>query len=433
MSFTCNVCAKEFASLYLLRQHISMSCGPAGNPVLHDMAVAAQAASAEQGEAQLALQEVRLLAQSEALNAHTAAVIMLAHLRVAFRATSGLIASVKSFVRERLDGAKSFLRDAWAAARGNLSVTQLMAHYDRAVLISETGGQRRWPAGQETAYHESNVFEQDLPFIAPVARTIGTPTTIKGKTVSRVVADMPLPAVLQRLITHFPRVWDQIKASVLRMRLRRQGQDEGEPLVSALDGRVALGHPLAHLADEDVAGLLGPVYLELYFDGVQLDDPLKPGGTSVMMVYWTCLNLEPGTRRLEPFIQLMTIALEDDVKALGFGAVIGNPTDEASPSRASHQLDEGIWLNVPAAPGTHGPTERILIRGAIIMGTSDSPAGGEAAGRKTTMGPNVIQPCRACNAIQAGFGTPIGIRKTCEMLDYHQIPEGFGSGSATSL
>ena len=56
MSFACNVCAKDFTTLADLRKHTSVSCGPAGNPVLRDMAVAAQASKTSMATVQVVLE-----------------------------------------------------------------------------------------------------------------------------------------------------------------------------------------------------------------------------------------------------------------------------------------------------------------------------------------------------------------------------------------
>jgi hypothetical protein len=139
----------------------------------------------------------------------------------------------------------------------------------------------------------------------------------------------------------------------------------------------------------------------LYYDGLGTTNQMGAFAHkhSLGLFYYALINLEPSIRMALPYIQLVTVAYESDIKHFGMELVISGPLDEDEETGTSYGAcmrrlvrAEGITIQVPKSDGQGYEDRRF--RGGTILVAADHPAAAKMLSCKEI---GAKLPCRCCN------------------------------------
>ena len=215
--------------------------------------------------------------------------------------------------------------------------------------------------------------------------------------------DVPVDATLRRLLQTDPRAWAQVQEACERWAnvsdAYKKEKLEEMIFFDIPDGTYFRDHPeLGINAPKD--GSLRLAFI-LYYDGLGTTNALGAFAHTHNMglFYYALVNLEPSIRMALPYIQLVTVAYESDIKHFGPELVVSGPIDEdpetgTSFGAAMRRLgrEQGIELQVPCSTGGYEPQK---FRGWLLLIAADHPAAAKLLTYKESVAAK--RPCRECD------------------------------------
>ena len=160
------------------------------------------------------------------------------------------------------------------------------------------------------------------------------------------------------------------------------------------DGQAWMEHEF--LGDPDYDGPTRCAF-EGYCDDVDVPNGIgvAAGHSKLFLVFLVCLNRPPGSRATLRSINLATVCLASDVKAVGIEKVIsdpGAPYDSTSVGATFRRWHEGVSLRVPEA---FAGISVMPFRGWCFVWTADGMAMGEMCGTNSSFSA-AQNPCNLC-------------------------------------
>jgi hypothetical protein len=217
--------------------------------------------------------------------------------------------------------------------------------------------------------------------------------------------DVAVDATLRRLMQCDARAWAQVQEASERWCQQPPAAGTQETVYFDIpDGSFFKDHPELGLN----AGPDGSVKLAfiLYYDGLGITNPLGAFSTKHTLgcFYYALVNLDPGIRMAMPYIQLVTIAYESDIKHFGAELVLSGPLDEDEETGTSFGAcmrrlarPNGITIDVPDQTVTDGPNPGFraqIFRGWTVLLAADHPAAAKLLFFKESVAAR--KPCRSC-------------------------------------
>lgn len=148
----------------------------------------------------------------------------------------------------------------------------------------------------------------------------------------------------------------------------------GEKLISILDGQYYRAHPF-------FSTVRNPLAIILYYDELEIVNPLGSRTHKLGMFYWTLANIYPEFRSTLRSINLYAIVRYSYIKKFGIDKILNNFV-------ASLQLlqNDGVTVTVNGENKTY--------RGSLLAVTADYPAAGLVGGFKKAV--TAAKLCRRC-------------------------------------
>ena len=214
--------------------------------------------------------------------------------------------------------------------------------------------------------------------------------------------DVPVDATLRRLLQCDARAWEQVKSASQRWGSVRDGASGSETILFDIpDAEYFRNHPELGIQADPTDRRIRLAFI-LYYDGLGTTNAIGAFAHkhSLGLFYYALVNLDPSIRMALPYIQLVTVVYESDIKHFGMELIISGPLDEdeetgTSFGAAMRRLGrpEGIQLSVRGPPG--GPVYvSQAFRGWLVLVAADHPAAAKMFGYKEIGGK---LPCRGCN------------------------------------
>ena len=214
--------------------------------------------------------------------------------------------------------------------------------------------------------------------------------------------DVAVDATVRRLMQCDARAWEQVQAASKRWSERPPPAGTQETIFFDIeDGEFFQKHPELG-AGRGADGSVKLAFI-LYYDGLGITNPLGAFSTKHTLgcFYYALVNLQPGIRMAMPYIQLVTVAYESDIKHFGAELVVSGPIDEDVETGTSYGAcmrrlarPEGITLQVPD-PQADGGFRPQCFRGWTVLLAADHPAAAKLLYFKESVAAR--KPCRECN------------------------------------
>ena len=218
--------------------------------------------------------------------------------------------------------------------------------------------------------------------------------------------DVAVDATLRRLMQCDARAWAQVEEASERWQQNPPEEGAEETVFFDIpDGEFFRSHPELGI-DAPRDGSVKLAFI-LYYDGLGITNPLGAFSTKHTLgcFYYALVNLEPGIRMAMPYIQLVTVAYESDIKHFGAELVLSGPLDEDEETGTSFGAcmrrlarPSGITLDVPDPTATDGPNPGFraqIFRGWTVLLAADHPAAAKLLFFKESVAAR--KPCRSCD------------------------------------
>lgn len=220
--------------------------------------------------------------------------------------------------------------------------------------------------------------------------------------------DVPVDATLRRLLQCDARAWEQVIEASARWGAHATAGDSAAASMSnetvlfdIPDGEYFRKHPELGICADRSDGRVRLAFI-LYWDGLGTTNAIGAFAHkhSIGMFYYALVNLDPSIRMALPYIQLVTVAYESDIKYFGMELIISGPLDEDEETGSSFGAcmrrlgrPEGISLSVRGPKG--GPAfVPMSFRGWVVLVAADHPAAAKTFGYKEI---GAKKPCRGCD------------------------------------